>query len=287
MNLLRSIYRKLPIVRELLQIKLALLQIKSSQVMAQLDSYTSHLLQQDRYRDPKNLNKHEKQVFSQGGGDGIITEIFRRVGCKSKTFVEIGVGNGLENNTAFLLFQNWSGYWIDGDEAAIRNIMHTFRKPIVEDHLKVKWAFLTAENIGSILQQLQIPEEIDLLSLDIDRNTYWIWAALPQLRPRVVVVEYNATIPASVDWKVDYYPERLWNDTSCFGASLKAYELLGRKLGYCLVGCTLNGIDAFFVREDLCEDKFEEPFTSERHFEPPRYFLVRREGHRSGFSDDA
>ncbi len=34
--------------------------------------------------------------------------------------------------------------------------------------------------------------EIDLLSLDLDGNDYWIWEALNSVSPRVVVLEYEA-----------------------------------------------------------------------------------------------
>jgi hypothetical protein len=124
-----------------------------------------------------------------------------------------------------------------------------------------------------------------LLSLDVDRNTYFLWAKLGRFRPRAVVIEYNSSIPPDVDWKVDYHPELSWNETVYFGASLKAFELLGRELGYRLVGCELHGMNAFFVREDLCSSEFAEPFTAENHYEPPRYWLIRRDGHARGFSD--
>jgi len=290
-NLARSFYHKLPIIRELQHIKKELREHNrrgATELNAHLDSYASSLLQQERYQNPKNLNRYERQVFSQGGEDGIVTEIYRRIGCESKVLVEIGCANGLENCTTFLLYQNqgWSGYWIDGDEALIRKALHTFRKPIAEGRLKARQAFVTAENIASILQEWGVPDEIDLFSLDIDRNTYYIWDALPHLHPRVAVIEYNSTIPPSVDWKVAYHADRVMNGTTYFGASLKAVELLGRKLGYSLVGCSLNGKNAFFVRDDLCEDKFEKPFTSEQHFQPPRWFLDHRLVFPPCFSDD-
>jgi len=51
------------------------------------------------------------------------------------------------------------------------------------------------------------------------------------------VVGYNGIFPPGVDWKVRYEPRRTWDGTANFGASLKAYELLGGSLGYALVGC--------------------------------------------------
>ncbi|MCK7506146.1 MAG: hypothetical protein MZV70_20090 [Desulfobacterales bacterium] len=42
--------------------------------------------------------------------DGIIHEIFRRIGTTTKIFAEVGLGDGCENNTAFLLSQGWTGF---------------------------------------------------------------------------------------------------------------------------------------------------------------------------------
>jgi len=286
---LRSVYRQTPVLREFKQALAEiqkLQQIGDLQLQAQLALFTSHLLEQDRYRHPKSLKRFERQVFSQSGEDGIIAEIFNRIGVAAKTCVEIGCGHGLESNTAFLLLQGWTGYWFDGDQVAIDFIQREFRGPVSEGRLTARQAFITAENAAETLREAHVPREVDLFSLDIDRNTYWIWEALQELRPRVVVMEYNANIPAGIDWKVEYAPDRVWDGTVYYGASLKAYELLGRRLGYSLVGCSLDGVNAFFVRDDLCADHFEEPFTSEHHFEPPRYFLIHREGHPPGFSDE-
>jgi hypothetical protein len=95
----------------------------------------------------------------------------------------------------------------------------------------------------------------------------------------VVVVEYNAVIPPGLDWKVRYAPDRVWDGSHNFGASLKAFELLGTQLGYSLVGCDFIGVNAFFVRSDLVADKFAAPFTAENHYEPPRYVFLHRRAH--------
>ena len=68
--------------------------------------------------DPKSLRRHYGQVYIQDGEDGIIAEIFRRIGGpQSRVFIEIGIENGLQNNTRFLLEQVWSGLWIEGSAA--------------------------------------------------------------------------------------------------------------------------------------------------------------------------
>jgi len=80
---------------------------------------------------------------------------------------------------------------------------------------------------------------------------------------------------------VPYDPERRWDGTNYFGASLEALVRLGRDKGYQIVGCNFSGANAFFVREDIAEDLFVEPATAEEHYEPPRYFFAMlRGGHR-------
>ena len=102
------------------------------------------------------------------------------------------------------------------------------------------------------------------------------------------MVQAGEKVEIALDMKVKFNGDDsslVYNTTSYMGANLKAYERLGAEMGYALVGCELSGINAFFVRRDLCGDKFAEPFTAENHFEPPRYFLLRRDGHPRCFTD--
>lgn len=97
-----------------------------------------------------------------------------------------------------------------------------------------------------------------------------------------MVVEYNASISPSVNWIAPFHSKDKWDGTQNFGASLKAYEDLGKNLSYSLFGCDIYGVDAFFVRNDLVgKNLFQQPFTSENHYEPPRYHLVHRCTHPS------
>jgi hypothetical protein len=51
--------------------------------------------------------------------------------------------------------------------------------------------WLTAENVNDILREHRIDGEIDLLSIDIDGNVYWVWRAIDVINPRIVVIEYQ------------------------------------------------------------------------------------------------
>lgn len=234
------------------------------------------LLSQPKYRDPKRLNRYEVKLYAQAGEDGIIAEIFRRIGVTNKVFVEYGSGNGQENNTVWLLRNGWSGLWM---EAEPRNVAEAkaYFTPEVESHkLTITQAFITPDNIETLLATGNTPPEFDLLSSDIDGNDYWVWSKIEHYRPRVVVIEYNAMFPPPVEWVQENNPKGWWDHTSHFGASLAAFETLARKKGYRLVGCNLGGVNSFWVREDLVGHLFAEPYTAANHFEPVRYFLQNR-----------
>lgn len=280
-KLIANLYRQLPFVRELHDIRASLaraeshtLALKNNEIIRLLDfEWRDH----PRYGDPLRLLRHHARVCSQNGEDGMIHEIFRRIGTTNRLFVELGVGDGHENNTAFLLSQGWTGCWIDGDNAFTRTLKS--REDLRTGCVKALVAFASRENIASLFQQLNVPVEFDFLSLDIDQNTFYAWEGLGAYRPRVVVVEYNAAIPADIDWKVRYDSNRVWDGSQNYGASLKAFENLGRRFGYSLVGCDFGGLNAFFVRDDLVAGKFAEPFTSENHHERPRYAMLDRGCH--------
>jgi hypothetical protein len=290
-RVISKIYKNLPVVRELHQISYSIWQTQQrlTDLQAELRAlqgiqiYDFEFNRHPRYQDPVRLPRYQAQVNSQNGEDGILHEIFRRVGATTQIFAEVGVGDGSQNNTAFLFSLGWSGYWIDGSDSFLPAIKN--RKDIERGCLKWLVSSITRENIEACFEQLGVPHEFDLLSLDIDQNTYYAWEGLRSFRPRVVVVEYNSSLPADVDWKVIYDPVRPWDGSRNFGASLKAFEILGRRLGYCLVGCEFGGVNAFFVRDDLVQDRFAEPFTSENHYEPRRHSISFRDGHSALFLD--
>ncbi len=240
---------------------------------AQSEQAIRSILSQPKYRDPKKLNQHEFRTFSQNGEDGMIAEIFGRIGTKNRYFVEFGAADGFENNTVLLLRRGWSGFWIEGDPELVKKAERHFRTEIRGGELTVMQGFITAENIEDLFRRGKVPEEFDLLSIDIDRNDYYVWKGISHYRPRVVVIEYNPIYPPTMSWVVPYDPTATWDSTTHTGASLKALEELGAKMGYALVGCNLTGVNAFFVRKDLLGDHFAAPYTAENHYEPSRFFL--------------
>lgn len=231
--------------------------------------------------DPKRLVRYGYKVFSQNDEDGILAEIFRRIGATNRSFVEFGVEAGSECNTVRLLVEGWHGLWIEANPASVRQIRENFAAALAARTLALVDGMVTAENIDALIERGGITGEIDLLAIDIDYNDYWVWNALRAIDPRVVVIEYNATLRPPMSVVVPYRPDATWDGSNFYGASLEALVRLGSRKGYRLVGCSLAGVNAFFVRADLCGDLFLEPATAEEHYEPPRHYLhLLPSGHR-------
>ena len=227
-----------------------------------------------RYSGDKRLEPVGYQVFSQGDEDGIIGEIFRRIGATDRRFVEFGCGDGIENNTAYLLFQGWSGLWLDSLERNERILKRRWTNEIAQGKLKFQRAMINVDNIDALLTAGGMSGPIDLLSIDIDSNDYHVWKAISVIEPRVVCIEYNAKFRPPVEWVMPRDDGYVWNRTDRMGASLSAMTKLGLAKGYSLVGCDIIGANAFFVRADLAKGHFAEPFTAENHYQPPRYYLT-------------
>ena len=236
---------------------------------------TENLLKQNKFQNKKNLMKYGYKVFSQQDEDGIIDEIFKRIGCGSKKFVEMGLETGIECNTANLLFQNWSGLWIESSQKSVFEIKKNYSN-FLNKSLEVYCEKITTKNVNEILLKFYKKEtEIDLLSIDISTHTYHVLEVIKSITPRVIVVEYNAKYGPTINWTIDYNQNSEWDHSDYFGGSLKAFQMMLNKKGYVLVGCNVTGVNAFFVRKDQIEDKFESDTSSEYHFVEGRYWLKR------------
>lgn len=178
----------------------------------------------------KRLADSSKNVFSQNGEDGILEKIFELIGVTTKTCVEFGAWDGFHlSNTANFWTRGWKGVLIEGMESRYKDL----KKNVGNYDCICVNAFVTRSgesSLESILEKNGINFDIDLLSIDIDGDDYYILESLVHLKPRVIVCEYNPTVPASADIYAAY--------GSNFGASVGALTRLAATKGYSLVALT-------------------------------------------------
>jgi hypothetical protein len=192
------------------------------------------------------LAVHALSVFSQNGEDGILFSLCRRMAVPH-SFVEFGVERGSQGNCILLAdVFGWNGLFIEYDEKSYSELASKYVNNKRIDTLRKK---VTPQTVNSIFNQAGVDHDLGILSIDIDGNDYWVWNALNDYRPAIVIIEYNASLPFEV--LVQPYADKGWDETMFFGASLRALEALASMKGYDLVHTDLAGVNAFFVRHDL------------------------------------
>jgi hypothetical protein len=116
-------------------------------------------------------------------------------------------------------------------------------------------ALVTRENVNEVVAGAGFTGEIDLLSIDIDGNDYWVWEALDRVQPRIVIAEAHPEFGRE-DYVMPYDPgfdARAAPPGTWIGASAAAMLRLGESLGYRPVAANLYGFNVFFARRDVAE----------------------------------
>lgn len=124
-----------------------------------------------KYHEPKRLAAYEAKVYSQSGEDGVIQEVFRRIGTTNRTLCEFGCAAGVENTTALLIRLGWTGVWIDGDARNVAKVREGYREEISTGRLKAFQSFVTAENIERTLAEAGLPFMTAIYSASISTGT--------------------------------------------------------------------------------------------------------------------
>ena len=190
------------------------------------------------------LLDHRTNVTSQIGQDGILAKIFELIGEGEKFCVEFGAWDGkyLSNTWNLIANKGWGGILIEGDPVKFNRLLATHPYPRVKSlNSFVHW--LGENSLDTILSRNDAPGQIDLMSIDVDGNDWHVWKSMMKHRPRVILIEFNPTIPNDVFFVQD--PDPRLNH----GNSLLAMIDLAKQKGYSLV-CA-NCWDAFFVVDEL------------------------------------
>jgi hypothetical protein len=216
------------------------------------------------------LRAAELRVHSQNGEDGILAYLLDRIGPTTREAVEFGVGDGSECCAANLVLTfGWSALLLEADrrdaEAAA-----AFYAAHADGRVHVAHAAVEPDTIDGLLSGYVAPV-FDVLSVDIDGNDYWVLEALEAVRPRVIVVEYNASFGPERSVTIPYTRgfDRYAVHASGFyhGASLAALARLGERKGYVLAGCDSRGTNAFLVDADAARGAIE-PVSPGKAFAP-------------------
>lgn len=196
-----------------------------------------------------HLASFASSSYSQNGEDGVLAEVLRRIAVGhdlNKWCVEFGAWDGvLYSNTARLIRkEDYSAVLIEGDAKRARDLMkaHPGHR-VIGVHAFV--GFDGEQRLDAILRPTPLPKDFDLLSIDVDGCDYHIWEAVQEYRPKVVVIEFNPTIPNVVDY-VQARDPRVSN-----GSSASAMVKLAQAKGYTLAA--LVAFNLVFVADEYAD----------------------------------
>jgi len=185
--------------------------------------------------------------YSQGTQDAILMQVFAAIGTTNKYFVEFGARRPDTLNTAFFRKNcDWCGLLIDGEvpngdegeetKEIDREARHNLAMAPSDACVKLRISMITAENINDIFERAEVPRTFDLLTVDIDRNDYYVLEAIDiqRFRPRVVAVEFSPFFMANESCVVPYDANAIFRDGpgDLSGASLAMLSHLMNEKGY-------------------------------------------------------
>ena len=163
--------------------------------------------------------------LAQNGEDVVLYKLLQRIGVRFGVAVEIGAMPGYRYSN-------------------IRAIPGLVKQYVdCEDHGYNTVCRVTTENVDELLASLTEQKDFALLSIDIDGNDYWIWRAIKNHAPDVVIIEMNPSLSGKKTVKYD--PDLVFKNTNYFGASFDALVALGWAKGYLPYFC--NGGNIIFV----------------------------------------
>lgn len=196
--------------------------------------------------EPVDLRAAERKVYSQAGEDGVIERIFEIIEPTEKYAVEFGAadGIGLSNVRHLVLDKGWRSFQIEGDPGKAARLKENYRDVPGTTTLQ---AWVWPGNVEILFEEAGVPRDFDFLVIDIDSNDYYVWRAIQNFRPKVVMIEANSRFPPPDKMVIEFHPMNYWDGSAYAGASLQSLADLGKRKGYELIYHMSNGVNAFFV----------------------------------------
>ena len=215
---------------------------------------SSHLsLAKFNYDKITNLDEVDFKIFSQFGEDGILDFLFFKLNIKKPKFLEIGIGDYRECNTRYIYERNpCKGMVIDRNKDLKKKVLRNVK--LWRGDLTIVEELVTSKNILDIIDKNNFFQNLDLFSLDIDGNDYWVLKALPEKFSKIVVMEYNALFGPNLEITTpnleNFDRGKYHYSHLCYGASLKALIKLMIEKKFIFIGTNIACNNAFFLNEN-------------------------------------
>jgi hypothetical protein len=188
-------------------------------------------------------------VFSQFGEDKLIADVLdslAKVTELDNWACEFGAWDGLYlSNTANLIInEGFSAVLIEADSKKYQ-VLKTNMQPYPVECINAFVGFEGENSLDNLLVKTGIPLNFDLLSIDVDGVDYWILESLKNYTPKVIVIEFNPTIPKEIEF-INPRSEKISQ-----GSSIKSLVKLANSKNYDVVGMSICNL--ILVRREYKE----------------------------------
>lgn len=213
-------------------------------------------------------HRYCKNIYSQNGEDGILEQLLKELEIEGGTFCEFGASNGITSSNTYNLIQNhhFTGLAIEIDRSLYQQCLANYTNyPNVQVMNGGVFYYDKGNNLDAWLKRGNLPWDLDVLSIDIDCDDYYVWANLTDFQPKIVIFEVNSyrdpvfdELPRQPSSEYNFDPLEMWfPNRIALGCSFISAIKLGIKKGYVPVSFTGN---LTFVRKDLVHKLKEFPY---------------------------
>lgn len=198
------------------------------------------------------LSRYEFPVSEDSGvpDQGVIEHVIEVIGPASRFCVEFGTGDGRRHLAVRNLIEahDFGALLIEGDTQLAADVRQCYAG---NPRVRTLEAFVTSSNIEAIFEESGVPSDPDVMLIDIDGNDYHIWKAIRRYRPRLVIIEINASYAPHESFVAEYDERAGRTRDDYWGASIRPMAELARDKGYSLIHTESGGDNLFFVLDEL------------------------------------
>ena len=188
-----------------------------------------------------------KNSYSQFSEDLFLANIFKQKNINKGFFLEFGAWDGKHLSNCRHLYENgWKGCFIEGNKSRFLDL----KKNYIHDNDVILLNIFVDQDrntLDDILSKNSI-YELDLLSIDIDGKDLLSLKTLTRIKPKVIVIEFNQSIPFDVSYED--------NTEESIGNSFLAIFNYANKIGYQLIHVTMSNL--IFINRDFNKNFFLE-----------------------------
>ena len=194
---------------------------------------------------------------SWAGERTALEKIVRELDIFKGFVVDIAASDGYTQSCTLGLFglEGWAGLAVEMDAAKFYKLAYIYSK---FENARLARTRVTPSNVVDLLKANEVPNNFDVLNLDIDSYDLYVIKSmlLGEFRPKIITMEINEKIPSGIYFTVNFDEEHYWQGDHFFGCSIDAATEVVKEFGYILLKVQYN--NAIFIRSDIAFSKFQD-----------------------------